>query len=232
MLMVIATILGGFERISKNFKYIIPILLIIVFSVCLNIIFRQLPSPGRDVTIEISPMTPNWYASAVIYISYNMLAGIPIIASSAHRAKSRKTALAGAALGGLLLGLSALIMDLAMLTDTGLSAESVLPVLALSGKLSDGVRWIYAVLLLFAVYSSATSNFYGFTTKIREGANKKLIIIIAAVGGFLLSLFGFAEIIALVLPLEGYCGLVFLAAMTVHYFRIKKGDKEGKKQWK
>jgi glyoxylase-like metal-dependent hydrolase (beta-lactamase superfamily II) len=133
--------------------------------------------------------------------------------------------LTGAALGGLLLGLSALIMDLAMQTDTGLSAGSVLPILALSGKLSDGVRWIYAVLLLFAVYSSATSNFYGFTTKIREGRSRKLIIIIAAVAGFLLSLFGFAEIIAFVLPLEGYCGLVFLAAMTTHWFRIRKKDK-------
>lgn len=226
MLMVIATILGGFERISKNFKYIIPVLLVIVFSVCLNIIFRQLPSPGRDAAIEISPMTPNWYAAAMIYISYNMLAGIPILASSACRAKSRRTALTGAALGGLLLGLCALIMDLAMQTDIGLSAESVLPILALSGKLSEGVRWIYAVLLLFAVYSSATSNFYGFTTKIGEGRNRKHIIIIAAVAGFLLSLFGFAEIIAFILPLEGYCGLVFLAAMTAHWFRIRKREKE------
>jgi hypothetical protein len=29
-----------------------------------------------------------------------------------------------------------------------------------------------------------------------------------------------------VLPLEGYCGLIFLAAMTAHYFRIRKGNKE------
>lgn len=224
MLMVIATILGGFERISKNFKYIIPVLLAVVFFVCLLIIFLRQPIAGSDVPVEISPLTPNWYFSAVIYISYNMLAGIPIMASSAHRAKSYKTALTGAALGGLLLGLSALIMDIAMLTDTGLSSKSVLPILALSGKLSDGVRWIYAVLLLFAVYSSATSNFYGFTTKIKDGPKKKFIIMLAAVIGFLLSLFGFAEIIAFILPLEGYCGLLFLIAMTVHFFRIRKSD--------
>ncbi len=228
MLMVIATTLGGFERISKNFKYIIPVLLIVVFLVCFNIIFRQLPTPGRDVPIEISPMTPNWYAAAVVYISYNMLAGIPILANSTSRTKTYKTALRGAALGGLLLGLSALIMDLAMLTDAGLSSESVLPILSLSGKLSDWVRWIYAALLLFAVYSSATSNFYGFTTKIKEGRNKKRLIILAAVIGFLLSLFGFAEIIAFVLPVEGYCGLLFLIAMTAHYFRIRKSEIDGK----
>lgn len=228
MLMVIATTLGGFERISKNFKYIIPVLLTIVFLVCLGIIIMDLPVPGRDVEFEISPMTPNWYTAAVVYISYNMLAGIPILANSTQRAKTYKTALNGATIGGLLLGLSALIMDLAMLTDPGLSSESVLPILSLSGKLSDWVRWIYAVLLLFAVYSSATSNFYGFTTKIKEGCNKKRFIILAAVIGFLLSLFGFAEIIAFVLPVEGYFGLLFLIAMTAHYFRIRKSDKGGK----
>ena len=220
MILVIATTLGGFERISKNFKYIIPVLLIVVFLVCFNIILRQLPSPGRDVLIEISPMTPNWFFSAVIYISYNMLAGIPILANSTHRARSYRTALAGAALGGLMLGLAALAMDHAMLTDTGLSAMSVLPILALSGELAGWVRWIYASLLLFAVYASATSNFYGFTTKIKEGKKKKYYIILAAVIGFVLSLFGFADIIAFVLPLEGYCGLVFLIAMTIHYIRI------------
>ena len=227
MLMVIATTLGGFERISKNFKYIIPVLLTIVFLVCLGIIFLDLPVPGRDVESQISPMTPNWYIAAVVYISYNMLAGIPILANSTNRAKTYKIALIGAALGGLLLGLSAFVMDLAMLTDPGLSSESVLPILSLSGKLSDWVRWIYAVLLLFAVYSSATSNFYGFTTKLKEGCSKKRLIIFAAVIGFLLSLFGFAEIIAFVLPLEGYCGLLFIA-MTAHYFRIRKSEKDGK----
>jgi uncharacterized membrane protein YkvI len=87
----------------------------------LQIIFRQLPTSGREAALGISPLTPSWYASAVIYISYNMLAGIPILANCAHRAKSYQTALAGAALGGLLLGLSALVMDLAMLSDPGLS---------------------------------------------------------------------------------------------------------------
>lgn len=225
MLMVIVTILGGFERISKNFRYIIPVLLVTVFLVCLNIIFRGLPVSGVRPEMKASPMAPNWYSSAVIYISYNMLSGIPILANSTYRAKSYKTAMAGAALGGLLLGLAAMVMNLAMKTDAGLSSVSVLPVLVLSGKLSVQVRWIYAVLLLFAVYSAATSNFYGFTTKIKEGRNKKAFLVLAAVLGFLLSLFGFAELIAFVFPLEGYFGMAILTAMTIHYLRIKFGRK-------
>ncbi|MEL7658059.1 MAG: hypothetical protein AAGU75_19360, partial [Bacillota bacterium] len=225
MILVIATTLGGFERISKNFKYIIPVLLIVVFFVCFSIIVMQLPTPGRDVPVKISPMTPNWFFSAVIYISYNMLAGIPILANSTQRAKSYKTALLGAGLGGLILGLAALTMNHTMLTDPGLSAMSVLPILALSGKLTAWVRWIYAALLLFAVYASATSNFYGFTTKIKQGNKKNYYIILAAVIGFILSLFGFGDIITFVLPLEGYCGLIFLAAMTIHYIRIAVGRK-------
>lgn len=222
MLMVMATALGGFERISKYFKYIIPVLLVIAFLVCFSLIFRELPASGIPAERNASPLTPNWFASASIYISYNMLAGIPILASSTDRAKTCRAALAGAALGGLILGLSAFVMNLAMLDDAGLSSASVLPILALSGKLSGWVRWIYAVLLLFAVYASATSNFYGFTTKIKEGKHKKGLIVLACVIGFLFSLFGFADIIAIVLPFEGYFGLILLAGMTIRYIKIMK----------
>lgn len=222
MLMVAATALGGFDRISKYFKYIIPVLLVIVFLVCFSLVFLELPASGIPAERMVSPLTPNWFVSAAIYISYNMLAGIPILANSTARAKSRRAALIGAALGGLILGLAAFVMNLAMQSDPGLTSASVLPILALSGKLSGGVRWIYAVLLLFAVYASATSNFYGFTTKIRDGKHKKGLIVLACVIGFLLSLFGFADIIAFVLPFEGYCGLLFLAGITIHFFRIKK----------
>lgn len=226
MILIIATTLGGFERISKNFKFLIPLLLFTVFLVCLNILFRDLPSSGIPAAMVPSPLAPYWHSAAFVYISYNMLAGIPIMASSTRRAKSEKTALTGAAIGGLLLGLAAFVMNLAMLTDAGLSESSVLPVLVLSGKLSGTVRWIYAILLLFAVYSTATSNFYGFTTRIAEGPRKKYLIIAAAVAGFGLSLLGFAEIIAVILPLEGYFGVLFLSFMTVHYFQIRKQEKE------
>ncbi len=228
MLMVIATTLGGFERISKNFKYIIPVLLGIVFLVCFAILFRELPPSGLFPVRMVSPLTPTWYVSAAIYISYNMLAGIPILANCTYNAKTFKAALTGAVLGGLILGLAAFVMNLAMLTDAGLTSASVLPILALSGKLSGGVRWIYAVLLLFAVYASATSNFYGATTKIKEGKRKKGLILLACVTGFLLSLFGFADIIAFVLPFQGYCGLLFLVAMTIHFIRIMIDERKNK----
>lgn len=226
MVMVIITNLGGFERISKNFKYIIPVLLAIVFFVCLNIILRDFPVPGREKNFTISPMTPTWYLAAIIYISYNMLAGIPVLSNAAARAKSHRTALLGAALGGLILGLCALIMDHTMLTDPTLSAESVLPILTLSKKLSGWIVWLYSILLLFAVYSSATSNFYGFTTKIKEGPKKKGMIIAAAVIGFVLSLVGFVKIIAFVLPIEGYVGLIFLVCMIINYIRIVTGHRK------
>lgn len=226
MVMVIATTLGGFERISKNFKYIIPILLVIVYFVCLSIIFRDLPSSGKMPEINISPMAPNWYTAAMIYIAYNMIGGIPILSNSAHKAKTYQSALIGAAVGGAILGLSALIMNIAMLTDAGLSSTSILPILALSNKMSSIIVWTYATLLLFAIYASATSNFFGFTTKIKEGPEKKYLIIAAAVIGFILSLIGFVNIIAFVLPLEGYFGIVFLICMIINYIRIITGNRE------
>ncbi|MBR0600125.1 hypothetical protein [Sinanaerobacter chloroacetimidivorans] len=225
MVLVLATVLGGFERISKYFRLIIPILLLIVFFVCFNIIFRDLPVSHLPVKLKISPMAPSWYTAAVIYISYNMLAGIPILANSTQRARTHPGAFLGAAAGGILLGFSAFIMNRAMLSDPGISSGSLLPILSLAGKLNPVLLWTYAALLLFAVYASASSNFYGFTTMLKDDTSKKYKIIGTAFIGFLLSLLGFGNIIAFILPLEGYCGILFLLLMTVNYIRIATGHR-------
>lgn len=230
LILVVCTVLGGFERISKYFKYIVPMLLSFVFLICLYIILADFPVPGREATIEVSPMAPTWYFATIIYISYNMLPGIIILSSSTEKAKTKKTTLLGAGLGGLLLGSFAFIMNHTLLTDRYLASHSVLPILTFSDKIYHPIRIIYAILLLAAVYVTATSNFYGLVIRLKEGHYKKYIIIGTAILGFLLGLLGFSNIVAWVLPFEGYFGGIFLLFMTIHFIMIiwnKKSEKYG-----
>lgn len=221
LLVMVATVLGGFQRISKYFKYIVPTLLIVVFAICMYIVSMDLPSSQMETITEISPMAPTWYFAAIVYISYNMLGGIIILGSSADKGLKKHTALKGAILGGVLLGVFVFIMNYTLFTDTGLASNSVLPILAFSDKIGDGVRVIYSLLLFGAIYVTATSNFYGLTTRIKPGKKKPYIIITVAFIGFLLGLMGFVNIVAWVLPLEGYIGLTFLILMTINFIKLQ-----------
>lgn len=226
LVLVVATVLGGFQRISKYFKYIVPSLLVVVFLICMYIIFFDLPDSGSETIYEVSPMAPNWWMGAIIYISYNMLGGIIILGNSADKGVKKHSALKGAILGGALLGTFVLIMNATLFTDTGLSSNSVLPILSFSDKMGNAVHIIYAILLFGAIYVTATSNFYGITTRIKPSKNKAFIVIGIATVGFLLGLMGFVSIVAWVLPLEGYIGFCFLLLMTINYVRKGKDDRK------
>lgn len=70
------------------------------------------------------------------------------------------------------MGICAALLYLATMTDPVLSECSPLPMLSLSQKISETAQIAYSVVLLIAIFGTATSCFFGFCTKIPEG-NKK-----------------------------------------------------------
>ena len=100
-----------------------------------------------------------------------------------------------------------------------------MPMLAYSTRVAPAAGIVYSVLLFAAIYSSATSNFYGFTTKIKEGPHKSRMVIIAAAAAFLLGLVGFKNVVAYMFPIEGYLGFVIVAMIAVNFFSIWRKEK-------
>lgn len=223
--LVILTVIGGFERVSKVFRFIMPVLVIVVVSVCLMVIFMDLPQSKEQAEIMISPLTPNWFLSAMQYISYNVLALVPIVATASVNAKSDKHAFFGTALGAVFLGILAFVLGTAMFTDMGFSQAMDMPMLGYSSKISSGVNIIYTCVLLFAIYASATSNYYGFTTKMKSQNHRKLKIIIIAWLGFLCGLIGFTNIISFMFPIEGFMGFAIIAMVVINFFKVIKEEK-------
>ena len=97
-----------------------------------------------------------------------------------------------------------------------------MPMLAYSTRVSGPVGLIYSVILFAAIYSSATSNFYGFTTKIKEGPNKGRLVIAAAALAFLLGLVGFKNVVAYMFPIEGYLGFAIIAMIMMNFYSVMK----------
>lgn len=223
--LVILTVIGGFERVSKVFRLVMPILVIVVVSVCLMVIFMDLPKSEIQAEITKSPLTPNWFISAMQYLSYNVLALVPIVSTASINAKSDKHAFYGTVLGAIFLGLLAFVLGSAMFTDMGFSQAMDMPMLAYSSKISKVVNVIYTCVLLFAIYASATSNFYGFTTKMKSQKNRKLKIIISAWIGFLCGLIGFTNVISFMFPIEGFLGFIIIAMVITNFFKVMKEEK-------
>ncbi len=217
IILVIITVLGEFQRVSKVFRFIMPVLFIIVIGVSILVIFKDIGDSGYNDPIKPSPMAKTWWLAAMLYISYNILALIPIVATASVNAKDEKSAVIGTGLGGMLLGLLAFVLVCALQTDMSFSQALDMPMLGYSGRISKIVNIIYTVVLMIAVYSSATSNYYGFTTKIKDSPKKKYIIITVAWVGFFCGLIGFKKVVAYMFPAEGFLGFIIIAMIITNF---------------
>jgi uncharacterized membrane protein YkvI/glyoxylase-like metal-dependent hydrolase (beta-lactamase superfamily II) len=228
IVMVILTVIGGFDRVSHAFRFMMPFLIGIILLLCVSVIFSGDTKAAEYTEFEPSPLAPTWWLAAVLYISYNILAVIPIVATAAVNAKSTKHAIWGAALGGVFLTLLALFILLVLRTDPSLSNSMEMPMLAFSANFSAPVNILYTIVLFFAIYASATGNYYGFTTKLRHTSNKNLKIIFIALLGFGFGLIGFKNVIAYMFPLEGFAGILIIILLVINFVRLIR-KKETKK---
>ena len=220
--LVVVTVLGEFQRISKVFRFIMPVLFAAVVAVSIIVIISCEETAIEPKLLSPSPIAGNWVLAACLYISYNILAMIPIVATASVNAKSEKTAIIGSGLGGIFLGILAFVIVSALQRDMLFAQDADMPMLAYSTRVSGPVGLIYSVILFAAIYSSATSNFYGFTTKIKEGPNKGRLVIAAAALAFLLGLVGFKNVVAYMFPIEGYLGFAIIVMIMMNYFSVKK----------
>lgn len=223
--LVIVTVLGEFERISRVFRYIMPVLFAAVILISVLAVTANLGASSQREPVKPSPIAGNWVLAACLYISYNILAMIPIVATSSVNAKSEKSAMLGSGLGGIFLGVLAFTIVLALQKDMQFAQAMDMPMLAYAGRISKGAGIIYSVLLFAAIYASATSNFYGFTTKLRTDEKKSRKVILSACLAFLLGLVGFKNVVAYMFPIEGYLGFAIIAMLLVNFVQVYRREK-------
>ena len=170
-ILAVATILGDFERISGVFKFVMPVLCVIMIGISI-VVLKERPMSGMAETeILPSPIASNWLLATVLYVAYNVTALISIVANASIRAKTKKTAVIGNISGGIFLGILAMLILITVQIDPTFSQSADMPVLGYAGMVSKPLGIIYTLIMFCAIYSAATSNFYGFTTKIKAGKN-------------------------------------------------------------
>ncbi|NLP31414.1 MAG: hypothetical protein GX363_09845 [Clostridiales bacterium] len=222
MFIIIIITVRGFGRVSSFIGKIVPVLLVFTLALSLIILAKDYKSISFEQIIDASPLAQNWFISAIVFVSYNIMGAIPILGSCTIHSENRDKAILGAVIGGIFLGICALILYLVTLTDPILSNKQPLPMLTLSHKILPNIQAVYSLVLFISILGTAISCFYGYTTKLADNSKKKYIILISAVAGFGFSLLGFSNIVAIIYPIEGYIGLLFLLLMTWNFVHIKR----------
>lgn len=220
IIIVCITVMGGIHRVSGVFRRVMPILIAIMLITSITILVCDFPISRIQTSIEPSPLSSEWRLSSILYFSYNLLAVIPIVATASFNGRDRKNSMAGTILGGVILLILLVVIYKSMITDMNLSHISDMPMLSLSKKIGTIANLIYGFILFFAIYSSATGNFYGFSKMLKDDKYKNRKIIFFAAVGFAVGLVGFKNIVAYLFPLLGFCGLIIFCMLVCNFFRV------------
>ena len=192
------------EGIVKTNTYLIPALIILVIWLGFkqidfnNIIFKQETFNNKS-----------WLLSSILYASYNSIILIPILISLKNMIKSKKQITTiFIVVTTIMIILSAVIYFLMQVFIKDLNNIEI-PIVYIAGLLGNAYKYIYGLVILVAIFTSAISAGYGFLTNCSK--NRKTYIYLSMLictVSILISTFSFSGLINLLYPIFGYLGII------------------------
>ena len=160
----LASALLGMNRIVKVLGSIGPVAIVFLIIIALAALLTNwnnlsnadaaIAAAGDSVVRGVGDSSSWWIVGAVMYVAYNILAGVPFISKMGTEAASQKEAILGGLFGGVLLGLCAFCLNLAMLaTYSDVSVQEV-PALQFATMISPVVGIVFAIVLLVMIYNT------------------------------------------------------------------------------
>lgn len=152
------------------------------------------------------------YSSALLYVSLNTaIAGVAL--STLKDKLDLRAVRFGGVSGGLLIGFLLLIIYGATLRMDSYE----IPLLRLAEIWLGKWHWVYALVLLAAVLTTALANLHGLASRVVvKGPGYWLCVISTALAGFIIAQYGFASLVAFLYPLLGLCNIVLLAGLCYY----------------
>lgn len=216
------TVLLGISGVINAISFVTPFLLVSVLAIA----FLAVANAGYDLSNLTStnlgaPPVPYWPLSALLYVSYNLVMAVAILAPLGKETDHGRTLVKGAAAGGFGLALGAGAIYLAVLVNMPHAGEMSIPMIYAVSQISPMVQLAFALVLLAEVYTTAVSSLYGFTARIilpKDPASWKYIVG-TSLAAFGFSQVGFTNLVRYLFPTVGFMGMLMLGGLAWTYFR-------------
>lgn len=216
------TVLMGMRGLVTAISALAPVLIIMIIVVCGGALMRHGLGP-RDLA-WVTPTQPGasmWMTSPMLYVSYNLLLAVAVLAPLGKEADDVAVLNRGGVLGGAALGVGALLINLALLAGMPQVAQMEVPMLYLTRYFPGWVQALYSLVLWAGIYTTAVGSLFGLTVRlIRPGdARYRLWVIGLTLGALLAGQVGFSTLVGVLFPAAGTIGLLFVAGLLLKLFR-------------
>lgn len=231
-LLVIGTLTLNVRGIINLISAVMPFLLVMILAITIYSIYT---SSGTQVELtqaatKVQTITflgfeiTNWALSGLLYASFNIAVGLPMLAVIGGLTQSPRAAALGGTVGGLGLGLLIITLNLGLFANMDKLLDIEIPTLLLAQQIHPWLAMLMSLALICMIYSTATGMFFAFSTRfaIPETRSFKLLSALFALVGLGLSQAGFTRLVGTVYPMLGVVGLILIIAIGISWVRSRK----------
>lgn len=212
------------RRVIAFIGAVTPLLVLMAVIVALYVLATpRADSAALQAAAAAQPQgASHWLVAALLYVSYNVVAGMPFLVIMGGQARSRRTALWGGVLGGLLLGVLMLAIASAMYWRMDTLGSTPMPMLALATQISPWLGHLMSLVIFGMILNTAVGMLYAFLARLLPVGTPRFrwgsaVAGTAALGG---SFVGFITLVGVVYPLYGYIGFALMACAFIGWLRL------------
>jgi uncharacterized membrane protein YkvI len=212
---VLLFLFTGRRGMVNSFNLLVPvkILLLLTIVICAAF-FSERQTLGMPPVHMFNPVFAWWPIASILYVAYNYTLAMVVLVEYQSLTSPAEGVL-GAGIGGLMLGLIAMVCYRALMLHLPEVMHFEVPMLYIAGTLGRAAKLIYTVVLLLGILTTAIANTYGFVQRFSHFSrlNYSWCLVISATMSVPLAYRSFSKLVGTVYPLFGLLGIIILIGL-------------------
>lgn len=223
-ILVILSMMLKLDKVISVIASITPFLLIFIVIISIYSMFTMDLSFAelKPIALSQEKTFPNWFISAVNYVSFNIAVGAGMSLVTGGAEKDERIAAIGGLIGGLGIGVMITLAYLAIFSQVNIVATYDLPLLKIVEDISPILSFIMSMVLFGMIFNTALGMFYGFVARFFQMGTRAshIATVVTLIFGFMASFLGFTTLVSKVYSIIGYLGFFLIIALIYAPFRM------------
>ena len=222
VLFILMTLFLKFERLITVLGMVTPFLVIVVSIIAIYyFITGDVNFSAANRFNEQHGLSLGWWFDGLNYASLQIAAAFSFLSVMGGRMQHRQSALWGGILGGIIITLLLLMINLGLITEFEHIQSVALPTLLLANHISPLLGTMMSIIMILVIYNTIVGLMYAFASRFTEPFSKGyfVLIIAMAIVTFICTFIGFISLIGKVFPIMGLFGFILLIPILYQGFK-------------
>lgn len=222
VLFILMTLFLKFERLITVLGMVTPFLVIVVSIIAIYyFITGDVNFSAANRFNKQHGLSLGWWFDGLNYASLQIAAAFSFLSVMGGRMQHRQSALWGGILGGIIITLLLLMINLGLVTEFEHIQSVALPTLLLANHISPLLGTMMSIIMILVIYNTIVGLMYAFASRFTEPFTKGyfVLIIAMAIVTFICTFIGFISLIGKVFPIMGLFGFILLIPILYQGFK-------------